>query len=770
VGKSVTSLYKRILKTNFKLPLFLLAALLLEAIYYNIVFDILSIIFLFSTSFALGSFFNVKGRLHSIDKALIRLCLGFGIVGFIVWLTTFHNFNYKSLFLTSSFIVLALRYRHLAMAAQYCQKVILMTHKRNKLFFPIILSFVFFYIINASYPILRSDASVKHLAIPFNILNKANWDYNVIEGEYFGDYALLSHMYSLYLLALGGTKALQLFVAAISFMSLLMLLRISVKINASNLYVNAILLLYLTTPIIFMFSNNLFVDIFPLFFFLSVLLLITDFRSDIISRNIFIIAFLMGSAIFAKQSAIFFVIPALLFIACSMLISVFKERTFSPSKAFFIRFICSLLFLLLPFLPSMLVIWHKTGNPFFPYYNATFGSMYFGKLNFVDLRWEEYPLGLNLRSFLSMIFHSNRHWEWADGGTGYFLLLLPVVPVILFFKRNKMAIFLFVFTLFSYWVSTFGSSNLRYKIGMIALSIPLCSLVVVSFLHLVRNKKVRSIVFYSILMVLLAPNFYYIFTPQWLTYSPRMLTSNQDLTLVENEAILSKINKKGIRVLSNNDQARGAFRGEFYNISWYNTFLLEKVISKEISPVEFLKAFDYYLIRKELPYYYSEFFSLDMKEIREVLEPFDEDNYCSLFKIKDEDVVKSEILESPIVVTAQKHETRQFINKYKAYKIIIEAEKTSGKESSGRFQINWADNKGTFSIFLFKLNNGKNIYTSPIIEDTSVGAKKGVLYLISHDDTPILIHSYKLIGIKKKSTFLQKALNRYNKKWPHLSK
>lgn len=757
------------MSVNIKLPFFLLASVLMEAIYYNVAFDILLIIFLFSTAFALGSFFDVKGRLHTIDKAFVQLCLGFGIVGFIIWLTTFHNLNYKSLYLTLSFIAVALRYRQLLMAAQYFQKVILMTNKRNKLFFPIILLFIFFYIINASYPILRSDASVKHLSIPFNILNKTNWDYNVIEGEYFGDYALLSHMYSLFLMALGGTKALQLFVAAVSFISLLMLLRISAKIDDSNSYLNAISLLYLTTPIIFIFSNNLFVDIFPLFFFLAILLLITNFKRDVISRNIYIIAFLMGSAIFAKQSSVYFLIPTLVFITCLTFIPAFKEKTFSPNKAFFIRGVVSLLFFLLPFFPSMLVIWHKTGNPFFPYYNAIFGSMYFQKSNFVDLRWEEYPLRLNLRSFLSMIFHSSRHWEWADGGIGYFLLLLPVVAVILFIKRNKMAISLFYFTLFSYWVSTFGSSNLRYKMGMIALSIPLCLLAVASIFHLVRNEKVRSIALYGIVMVLLVPNFYYILKPKWLTFSPMMLKPNQDLTLVGNELVLSAINKKGVRVLSNNDPARGAFRGEFYNIMWYNSFLLEKVISKEISPIEFLKAFDYYLMRKDLPYYYPEFFSLDIKEIGEVLEPLCEDDYYRLFKIKDKDVLKSEVFERPLLVTVQKPETRHFINQYQAYRIIIEAERIKGKESSGRFQINWADKQGRHSITTFNLNPGRNTYTSPIIE-ASPSAERGVLYLVSHDNTPILIHSYRLIGIKKKTDFLQDALHVYDKKWPHLSK
>jgi hypothetical protein len=33
-----------------------------------------------------------------------------------------------------------------------------------------------------------------------------------------------------------------------------------------------------------------------------------------------------------------------------------------------------------------------------------------------------------------------------------------------------------------------------------------------------------------------------------------------------------------------------------------------------------------------------------------------------------------------------------------------------------------------------------------------------------------LIHSYRLVGLKRKSTFLQKALDIYDEKWPYLSK
>ena len=101
--------------------------------------------------------------------------------------------------------------------------------------------------------------------------------------------------------------------------------------------------------------------------------------------------------------------------------------------------------------------------------------------------------------------------------------------------------------------------------------------------------------------------------------------------------------------------------------------------------------------------------------------------------------------------------------------LIIQKEFSGFSDTNERLDLLALDKQGRHSITTFNLNPGRNTYTSPIIE-ASPSAERGVLYLVSHDNTPILIHSYRLIGIKKKTDFLQDALHVYDKKWPHLSK
>ena len=93
-----------------------------------------------------------------------------------------------------------------------------------------------FYLIASSAPIHQYDALTKHIAIPFQMLNRTNWDYNVIESIVFGDYALLSYTLYLYLLALGGIKALVILNTILSFLLLVAILRIGSFIYKDKIY------------------------------------------------------------------------------------------------------------------------------------------------------------------------------------------------------------------------------------------------------------------------------------------------------------------------------------------------------------------------------------------------------------------------------------------------------------------------------------------------------------------------------------------------------
>ena len=82
------------------------------AIYHNILFDIFLIFLLFSTSLAVGSYFNVKLE-NNIDKYLVQFSIGLGFIGFFIWLNTFYNLNYKSIFLFFTILLIIIRFNHI---------------------------------------------------------------------------------------------------------------------------------------------------------------------------------------------------------------------------------------------------------------------------------------------------------------------------------------------------------------------------------------------------------------------------------------------------------------------------------------------------------------------------------------------------------------------------------------------------------------------------------------------------------------------------------
>ncbi len=79
---------------------------------------------------------------------------------------------------------------------------------------------------------------------------------------------------------------------------------------------------------------------------------------------------------------------------------------------------------------------------------------------------------------------------------------------------------------------------------------------------------------------------------------------------------------------------------------------------------------------------------------------------------------------------------------------------------SGRWQINWYDQDNCFisaSFIVFRIDKIRKNYISPIIqEDIPEKAKTGILYLVSNDENPLLLHSFKLLGFKPGNNISEK--------------
>lgn len=752
----------------------LLILFVAEVAYMRIGLDVALVLFLFLTSLALGTIVPVRGDVKFAERVLLQLSCGLGIVGFAVWASTFHNVGYRPLFVVFSLSVIAMRYRPVGKTLKDIGRALLSESKENGFLFTILLLSLMFYVVKASYPIIQYDALTKHISIPIKILHSSNWDYNVIESVYYGDYAILSHMYFLYLMALGGTKALALFNMVISFFILFILLRLAIKIHADSIiFVNSVSLVYLSTPIFYALSTIIYIDLLPVFFIFSTLLLLKYLDNEMIFKNMYLISFLLGCAFFAKQHALYLGFPIAL-----ALLYVFV-RNYVLNYAGFVRLMgraLMLIFLfLLPFLPALLVVWHKTGNPVFPFMNAIFNSNYYSHVNFAD-PFQDHPLGLSVASILSMVFHTNKNMEFLPGGLGFYLLLLFLLPVALFIKRQRFYIMLAILCLFSYYLSTIFTSNIRYMLGSLILAVPVSLSASFYVNSAVKNTKWRNALFSAFIILLLIPNMVFIFASHYWTFEKEMLYPNESLTKNDNESVLSLIKGKKVRVLSNNDVFRGTFKGEFYTISWLNDLFVRELNNKDITPQQFLQSFDYYLIAKKMPqttYVPKEFFSLNNPDIMNMLTLVKESDSHLLYKVqkKGELVLLSQSFPTPLRVNVKQSVLREIRNNSEGYKIEIDAERTDDKNDSiGRFQINWHDEKGNMvnvSLIPFVLDEKRKVYVSPWIENIPKEAKTGIVYLTSHSEKNILIHSFKVLG--KPRDVVQEALGVYNKKWPHLS-
>ncbi|MFZ5926235.1 MAG: hypothetical protein ACOYX1_02195 [Acidobacteriota bacterium] len=122
--------------------------------------------------------------------------------------------------------------------------------------------------------------------------------------------------------------------------------------------------------------------------------------------------------------------------------------------------------------------WLRTGNPFFPFFNAAFRSPHFEAANFRDTRFETPP---GWTTLYDLTFHSKRFIEGWDGAAGFLLFALVIVCVVAWRPRwpREWTVMLVV-ALAGGVISFLGQSNLRYLY-------PVLPLLVVAGAHALRE-------------------------------------------------------------------------------------------------------------------------------------------------------------------------------------------------------------------------------------------------------------------------------------------
>lgn len=740
----------------------------IEALYFNIFFDYVLIAFLLTLSLAVGGLYRIQSR--NLDTVLVKIALGLGSIGFFVWLTTFYNLHHKSLFLIIGFLLILWRHNPLV---QDFRDLFVRLAKLSKTHTPLLallLIGMILYTIPGSYPIQQWDALAKHIVIPSQILNHGYYDYNVVESIIFGDYALFAHMLYFFLLVLGGTKALVLLNVTVSLLTLATVLRISAILTQRVLPLLIIAALYLTTPLIYNYSTILNTDIYPIFFIAVALLLIQYDKITFLSRNLPLIALLFGFAFYSKQVAFYMIIPLSVYIIFLLI----KGRKYSSRHLFAVIGLSIGLFFV-PFLPSMLLIWYKTGNPLFPFLNGLFKSPYFAPSNFQDpyTVWQRF-LGFDLHSLLSIVFDTSRNTEYVNRSSGFHLLLLPLVLIVWpFLLKTRRFLSLLLITFGSYWISiTFFNPNIRYFLGAIVFAIPL-TIIALDMLMMKLQKSFYRYWILSIVAITFVTMNAIVITKSNnpLGFKKAMLIPDNRLTSAPNESILSSINQKEIYLLSNNDNLRGTYKGHFYTLSWYNTMLVLKLLESN-NPLEFFTLFDYYLVDKLVPLasFDPKIYLTTRHEIYPknsvVTERIQEDERYVLYKIiKPYRTLLDKNLSVPETVTVDTPKIIPFTKKATSYKIYLDMMPASAQQTMGRFQINWMDKKGDFagvSLVPFDIKEERAVYESDPISNIPANATTGNLYLTSHTTAPVRIYGYELA--QQGGSFVQDELEKYGQK------
>ncbi|HET8550026.1 MAG TPA: hypothetical protein VFL57_18580, partial [Bryobacteraceae bacterium] len=157
--------------------------------------------------------------------------------------------------------------------------------------------------------------------------------------------------------------------------------------------------LFISSPLVQLVTGSLFIEnVWTLFVVAGIV--------GIAQGRLYTAAVLLGAAASCKFGALAFVVPALVVLAI---------RT--PKRALATAGI-AILFAMPPYANAYL----KTGNPFFPFFNATFKTPYYDQTS--NFRDSVYSEPLRFDTVYDVTFHTARYVAGQDGGFAFQLLLL----------------------------------------------------------------------------------------------------------------------------------------------------------------------------------------------------------------------------------------------------------------------------------------------------------------------------------------------------------
>lgn len=721
--------------------------LLRTIFYYNVLYDLFLIILLLVSSFSLGVFFHVHGDL--IEAFVMRTALGLGIEGMAIYFALLFGIGSKSVYLLivlMPIILGAYRYHNATNECIYQYRISFKSVVcANRLLMAVLIFLFSLYVMYGSFPMSKYDTLTKHLPITQYAVENGEWYTNVTESIVYGEPMVLQYTYSTFFASLGAYKALVLFNIVMLFFVYVILGYFIKRIYPNgNLFIFAIMLL--TTPFFFEFATAFYLEILPLFFCFSAFIGTADLDKEKIWHNMEAISLLAGMSLFVKLTHLFTLMCMMFVLAMICIIKAIHEKKIAEIVYKAIK--CFAL-VIVPSITSLINIFIRTGNPFFPSYNGFFKSPFFGSYNFADPMKNR--LTFSIRSLIDIVFNTSMNIEMGAFGMGVFLLFIFCVPIsgIIFLREKKYTYIIWSLVgILAFLANTLTTYNLRYYSAVWVMLMCIITISISRLVAVFKCNKFRRVIYVIIAIILLQPNVQYILDESDFEYK---IQKNESVVSNSYCAFFDDIPEhKKVLSITNSNQFKGQYKGYFASTTWHNS-TINRIRSGDYSWKEYASSFDYILVDKFAGKILVE------PNIMNIIEPvledkIEENDACILYSVKHiaSNVFRKEYIEGQNSKIAEPV-CENFDNEYAKYSISETVINKEEERISVRFQINWVDENGRILdayIRLYEAEPGECMYNSDWIPAEN-DAKYGIVYVVPAKETDTIeVKSLELEGTK----------------------
>ncbi|KJZ65715.1 glycosyl transferase [Pseudomonas fluorescens] len=397
----------------------------------------------------------------------VHFLIGAGTFGTLTGLAAYFPINYPWLYSTLLLLPLLLGHKH---TTSICRDLLTrfravrpLATTTQTVLDVLICSFACLYVLVAFMPEVGHDALAMHLFVPSHLAQLHQWKFDANTYVWAVMPMLADWIYSIvYMLA--GETASRLTNSAFTLLLAWQIRNMTIWAGGNATSSRWAALIFLSTPLAFAESSSLHVESAWTAFIMGgslAILKVSSFTPDAKERlsHLLLAGAMLGFAMAAKAVTLS-ILPVLLV----MLLLQYKAWTIQGIvRTLLLGSACLMLAGVTPYVSA----WCLTGNPVFPFFNATFQSPLWPSQNFQPPAI--FGTGVTWDTLYRMVFKSNQFIEGQVGAAGFQWLLLPTAAVALVLSGNKKALCILLVGAGAMIMTFHSTAYLRYIFPSFAL-------------------------------------------------------------------------------------------------------------------------------------------------------------------------------------------------------------------------------------------------------------------------------------------------------------